>query len=280
MTNSLHFHLPDWPPRRLVWESVVSNNLRHMDEPLLDSDASPWPLLRGAVLAFLRHRFSTYDDRLRGEYDQELRDKLVSELARAVYRKYPWIAKDDPRPFAEEEEDKVPLFTVLARDLAHDHGMRDHLVSAIRDLKCEGNKQAQIKALQNTLATIEQRIEQSYATLTGPKYLHDERGNASRAFSFPHLPEEMDRYYFFEDKAIVPNRYHFLGFRCPQCSTPVVRLKQPANWGQGFRMLVYSCFCHTLACVCPPAGRQLKQLTLEDWDFSATQPNDNFKDLT
>jgi hypothetical protein len=270
MANKFVFRLPDWPPRRLVKEAVMSYNLRHLGEPLLDRDASPWPLVRGAVLAFLRHQQSNYHDRLRGEYDQELRDSLATELTQAAYRRYPWIGKDDPRPFTGQPEDGHPaqLFTEIARDLAHYHGVRDHLSSAIRDLKREGNKQAQIKTLQDTLAEVEKRIARSYELLTGPKYLHGEHGGQSRGFGFPHLPEEMGHYYFFDDRAVTPNRYHYQGFRCPQCNAPVVRLKQPVNFGQGFRMLVYSCFCHTMACVCPPTGRQLKPLTLEGWDFS------------
>jgi hypothetical protein len=43
-------------------------------------------------------------------------------------------------------------------------------------------------------------------------------------------------------------------------------LKQPVNFGQGFQMLSYSCFCYSMAVACPPAGRRLKPLTLEEWD--------------
>jgi hypothetical protein len=266
--NNFHFHLPDWPPKRLVSEGVLSANLRHQDEELLDADTSPWPLVRGAVLAFLRHRCSQYDDRLRGEHNQALRDSLAVEIAREAYRRYPWIAQDDPRPFAEPQDDTAaPLFTELARDLAHDHGLRDHLSSAIRDLQRGGNKQARIETLQKALAKIEKRIERNYEILTGPKYLPDAHGGQSRGFSFSRLPEEMGQYCFFDSRVITPNRYHFLGFRCPQCNAPVVQLKQPVNFGQGFRMVVSSCFCRTLACVCPPAGRQLKPVTLEGWDF-------------
>jgi hypothetical protein len=272
--SDFQFYLPSWPPQRLVREAVMSWNLRHLDELLLDPDASPWPLLRGAVLAFLRHQQSDYHDRLCGEHNQELRDSLASELARAAFRRYLWLSQDDPRPFAEPQDDTpAQLFTELARDLAHDHGVRDQLSSAIRDLNREGNKQAQIETLQNVLAKIEKRIERNYEILTGPKYSGDAHGGESRAFGFPHLPEEMGQYFFLDDRVVTPNRYHFLGFRCQKCSALVVRLKQPANFGQGFRMLVYSCFCHTLACVCPPAGGRIAPLTLEDWEYISERNN-------
>jgi len=266
MSANFHFHLPDFPPQRLLDEAALSWNLRHMDEsPLLEADTSPWPLVRGAVLAFLRHRLSAYDDRLRGEYNHELRDELATEIARAAYRRYPWIAKDDPRPFPEPKDDgQSQLFTELARDLARDHSTRDHLVSAIRDLKREG-KLAQVAALQTALAKIERRIGHSYRILTEPKYLHDASGSSSRGYGFPHHDEQMGHYYFLDDRAVTPNRYDYLGFYCPQCDARVVRHKQPINFGQGFKMIVHSCYCTTQAAVCPPAGRHLKPLTLTEW---------------
>jgi hypothetical protein len=270
MSVDFHFHLPSWPPQRLLSEAVLSWNLRHMDDALLDPQASPWPVLRGAVLAFLRHNLSAYDEHLRTrcEHDPKFRDELAAQVAAAAYRKYPWLGKDDPRPFLEPEDDSPSqLFTEIARDLAHDHGVRDQLYSAIRDLKRQG-KLAQVAALKTTLTQIEKRIERSYKTLTGPKYSHDTHGSQSRGWSFPHLSEEMSRYYFLDDRVVTPNRYDYQGFRCPECNAPVVRLKQPVNFGQGWRMIVYSCFCHTLAIACPPAGRRLKPLTIEGWDFS------------
>jgi hypothetical protein len=267
MTQPFHCHLPDWPPQRLLSEAVLSWNLRHMDEALLDADTSPWLLVRGALLAFLRHRLSAFEDRLRDEYNQELRDALAAQVEAAAHRKYRWL-RDDPRPFPEQLDDSQPrLFTELARDLAHDHSVRDQLHSAIRDLKRQG-KRAQVETLQNTLAKVERRIRRCYAILTDPKYSHDEHGSQSRGFGFPHLPEEIGRYYFFDDRVIVPNRYRYLGFRCQKCDAPVVCYKPTVDFGQGFRMVVHSCFCHTVTAVCPPAGKHLAPLTLADWDFS------------
>jgi hypothetical protein len=274
MTNNFHFHLPDWPPQRLLSEATLSYNLRHMDGEVLDPLTSPWPVLCRVIIAFLRHRTSNYDDRLRGEHDPKYRDELASQVAAAAFRKYPWLGKDDPRPFPQQEDDgPSQLFTELARDLAHDHGIRDHLNSAIRDLKRQGNKQAHIATLQAALAKIEKRIKRSYEALTGPKYSHDAQGSQSRGWSFPHLAEEQG-YYFLDDRVVTPNRYHYQGFRCPECNAPVVRLKQPVNFGQGWRMIVYSCFCHTLAIACPPAGRRLKPMMREGWDFSEENRGD------
>jgi hypothetical protein len=275
-TEDFHFYLPDWPPQRLIREATLSWSLRHLDEPKLDPEASPWPLLRTALLAYLRHNLSGYDERLRTRYehDPKYRDELAAQVAAAAYRKYRWL-RDDPRPFPEQPDDSQPrLFTELARNLAHYHSSRDHLTSAIRDLKREG-KQAQVAELQRTLAKIEQRIADNYAILTGPKYSYGLSGEGeSRAFGFPHLPEEMGHYFFFDNRPITPNRYHYLGFRCPQCGVPVVKYKQRVDFGQGFRMIVHSCHCHTTACVCPPPTHTIAPMTAQKWAAYTGTPND------
>jgi hypothetical protein len=224
-------HLPDFPPQRLLAEAVMATNLRHMEKEPIALDDSPWPLLVSVVIAFLRHNLTAYDERLRArcEHDPEYRDALAAQVTAAAYRKYPWL-RDDPRPFQEQpDEGPSQIFTELARDLAHDHSTRDQLVSAIRDLKRDG-KLAQVAALKITLAKIEQRIARSYGLLTGPKY----GDNSSRVFNVSHPSEAQGRYYFFDHRAVTPNRYHFLGFRCPECDAPVVQLKQSVNWGQGW----------------------------------------------
>lgn len=269
MATSFHFRLPDWTPQRLIAESLMAHNLRHLGELKLDSETTPWPRIKGAILAFLRHQQTSYNSKLleRCERDPELRDSLAREISASAHLRYPWLGKDDPRPFPVPEDARpAQLFTELARDLAHDHTVRDQLHSAIRDLKREG-KLAQVEALKVTLAGVEQRIKRSYEILTSPKY----GDQSSRTFDVSHAPEEMGRYYFFDDRQPTPNRYHFVGFRCKECSAPVVRLKQPMDFGQGWRMVIHSCFCRSLATVCPPAGRRLKPLTSQGWNFAADE---------
>jgi hypothetical protein len=115
-------------------------------------DTSPWPLVRNAVLSFLRHSQSQYDERLRtrAERDQEFRDALASQVSAAAYKKYPWL-RDDPRPFPESEVESPLPFDSLEKELAHLHSLRDQLVSAISDLKRQGNHRDQIAALEAVL---------------------------------------------------------------------------------------------------------------------------------
>jgi hypothetical protein len=160
MTDAFRFHLPDWPPSRLSQEAVIAWSFRHLDEDKLDAESSPWPLIRGAILGLLRHRLSNFDERLRRrcEYDPAFRDDLAAQVAAAAYRKYPWLGKDDPRPFPETDSVVLP-FDALARQLADMHTLREHLVSAMRDLKRQGNHKGQIALLQAEIAKTQADIE-------------------------------------------------------------------------------------------------------------------------
>jgi hypothetical protein len=73
MPDAFHFRLPDWPPRRLVREAIFAGWLRHLGEDKLDGESSPWPLVRGSVLSYLRHLHTDYNERLRTrwEYDKD-----------------------------------------------------------------------------------------------------------------------------------------------------------------------------------------------------------------
>ena len=71
--------LPNWPPRRLMTEALFAWGCRHLDEEYIACDSAPWSLIRGAVLAFLRHQMTDYNDRLRArcEHDPGYRDQLA-----------------------------------------------------------------------------------------------------------------------------------------------------------------------------------------------------------
>jgi hypothetical protein len=98
MSDNFNFRLPDWSPQRLAREAVCAWGFRHLGEEELRTETSPWPLVRGAILALLRHRLSDYDQqlRLRCEHDPKFRDELVVQVAAAAFRKYPWLGKEDP----------------------------------------------------------------------------------------------------------------------------------------------------------------------------------------
>jgi hypothetical protein len=257
---SLSFHLPEWPASRLVYEAVVAWNFRHLDEEPLDIDSAPWPLIRGAVLAFLRHNLTDYDDRLRRrcEHDPAYRDALASQIAQAALRKYPWL-DNDPRPFPEAAEDSLLLDTV-AKHMEQLHSLRDQMLSAARDLRRSGGSPQHIAGLQREAAGVAEQIRQAYDFLIAPKISAD--GTATRSL----VIERTNGAYFFHSKGELPlNRIHFVGFTCPRCQASVAQRKGFISLGQGYdRVVVWSCHCLTF-CVYQPPRARVAPMTLEHW---------------
>jgi hypothetical protein len=254
------FYFPDWPPRRLVLEAVTAWRFRHLDEEYLDVDSAPWASIRGAVLAFLRHNLTDYDERLRVrcERDEAYRDDLAEQIAQVALRRYPWLTKD-PRPFPKSEDSL--FLDAAAKELASLHSIHDHLFSAIKDLKRTGNSQGQITALQRMAASVKERIRQIYSFLIAPKISAD--GDHSRALLMPRTDRR--DYYFFSEQVPPPNRLVYTGFQCPRCNASVARRKQTIAWGQGYdRVLVWSCHCLTYSVYKPP-GRSIAPMMAEDW---------------
>jgi hypothetical protein len=153
-----HLQFPDWPVKRLVAEAVVAWGFRHPESDFVNYRTAPWPQVRTAIFAFLRHQLSDFDEQLRVRYerDQALRDELVRQVNEAAFRKYPWLA-NDPRPFPEFDESGLLLDNV-AKQLADLHSLRQHLSSAIRDLKRMGNQRGQIAELQEKAAKADAKI--------------------------------------------------------------------------------------------------------------------------
>jgi hypothetical protein len=267
MSQNARISLPDWPPQRLVEEAVLSGGLRHPGQSLLDAESSPWPLVRGAVLALLRHQCTDFDERLRArcEYDAEFRDALASQVAAAAFKKYRWL-REDPRPFVEEPRESALPFDLISKRLADLHGLRDHLLSAIRDLKRLGNHHAEIAALQEKLGKTRAEIEKRFSFLTEPRVVTDSLGKKSRTITLFHDEDEIGGYFFHTDKEITPNRIEYLGFRCAHCQARVARWKQIISLGQGFRCVVFSCHHMSSAVFCPPGGPAwLKPMTVTRW---------------
>jgi hypothetical protein len=285
METSFHFRLPDWPARRLVREAVLSYNLRRTVDEMIDPETAPWPQVRGVILAFLRHQQTSYDSQLRErcEHDQAFRDELASEVAKAAYAKYRWLGKNDPRPFpkattAETSGERV--FDLISKALADDHTLRDHTMSAIRDLRRAGKSTENQEQL---LARVNVRIQQAYKILTEQKVVPDsDYTGKSMCYPWRHPPEQVGDYFFWTDRRPVPNRIKYQNFRCPRCHAVVAMYKQPVDFGQGCRMLVYSCFCRSYSVAMPPDRfRLINPVTPEVWaDICASFDSPEAKALT
>jgi hypothetical protein len=268
VTETFHFRLPDWPAQRLVKEAVCSYGLRHLSEPAIDVQTAPWPKIRQLIFAFLRHRHSEFDERLRlrCEHDPAFRDDLAAQVAAAAYRKYPWLGKDDPRPFPETDSDSIALpFDALASDLADMHTMREHLLSAMRDLKRQGNHKCQIALMQAELTKIQSEIERAYSFLSAPKHVKDTGKVRSFLWTFPTENYPADQYHFVS-RVFAENRVEYIGFRGPCCGVSVARWKQIVPFGQGYRCSVYACYCFTFAIHTPGRPGRLKRVGASHWE--------------
>jgi predicted RNA-binding Zn-ribbon protein involved in translation (DUF1610 family) len=267
VTNNFHFRLPDWPPQRLVREAVLAWNLRHLSQDKLDVETSPWPLVRGAILAFLRHLHSDYDERLRVrcERDPKFRDDLAAQVAAAAYQSYLWLGKDDPRPFPESEQDSMTLpFDVISKSLSNSCTIRDQTISAIRDLKRQGNHKHEIAALENGLQKNNRDIERQYSFLSSPKILPEQ--GKTRYFLQVHKQDDVDpHYHFCSNKEVTPNRIEYIGFRCPRCGVSVARWKQIVPLGQGYRCVTFACHCLTVAVHTPGGIGRIEPMSAENW---------------
>ena len=272
--------LPDWPPRRLVTETVLSWGFRHLDEESIDCDSAPWPVIRGMILAFLRHQLTDFDARLRArcEHDPGFRDGLAQQIEQAAYHKYPWLAAD-PRPFGPKSGDSLFLDS-MAKRLADLRGIRDQLLSAAKHLRRTGGSRDHIATLQSEAADIAKQIDGMYAFLTKPKAGSNADGEWAR--SFMHRRDGQRRkweYDFYSGELgepLPPNRIEYVGIQCPRCHAPVVRRKQFIDLGQGYnRVSVWSCHCLTYAAH-QAYGWRLAPVTFEELEemVQHTEPSE------
>ena len=158
----MQINLPPWPPARIVSEAVLAFNLRHLDAPI-DEETAPWSEIHDVVLRFLRHLLSPYDDQLHnhGFYDREYRDELADRIAREAGRRYPWLRTDtDPRPFPDQFGSTL-AFDSIAHSLANHQTLREHIKSAMRDLRraaVVSDRQQKLNSLADTLQRVEDKL--------------------------------------------------------------------------------------------------------------------------
>jgi hypothetical protein len=233
---------------------------------------APWPVIRGAVHAFLRHNLTDYDDRLRVrcEHDPVYRDQLAGQIAQAAARKYPWL-DNDPRPFPEEEEDRnSPIFDRFAKRLSDLCSLRDQMLSASRDLRRSGGEPDHVRALRGEVEEVNRQIQRMYSFLTKPKTA--EEGTAGRVLAMDRS-DGPRKYFFHSDRELPPNRIDYTGVRCPRCQASVAQRKGFVSLGQGYdRVVIWSCHCLTVGVYVIPR-RRVSPMTLEKWaKLFAEQP--------
>ena len=122
-------------------------------------------------------------------------------------------------------------FDGISKDLADLHTKRDQVVSAIRDLKRQGNNHKKIAALQKILAET-----QGTSSVITNFYLHRKsskrKARSDLCSRYPQRRQSSPHYHFDIDKEITENRIEYIGFRCPRCCVSVARWKQLVPLGK------------------------------------------------
>jgi hypothetical protein len=207
---------------------------------------SPWPQLRAAVSAFLRHSQSGYEEQLRTRagYDPVLRDQLAAQVEVAARRAYPWLDRD-PRPFPTEEK-AAPTLVLdrMASRLAEFHTRADQLRGAISDLRRDpDHDRSYLAALRQELSTINQRIADYFDAFKMPAG----KGNRSTsAVVGPHPDSELG-HYFWCGQNLAENHFVYAGFKCEACGAAVMRTKRAISLGAGRLAITFSCHCASLS---------------------------------
>jgi hypothetical protein len=246
--------LPDWTPRRLLYEAVFYYNLRHPEETI-DEETSPWNHITGAILNFIRHEFTDYDAELNGVFDLEKRDGLVAEISKEAFRKYRWLKKD-PRETSEfdpppPEDATKPLDRRAAR-LAEYRGYAS-AIQRYLDTDCPPARRAEMK---RKLGELRAKIDRDFDIFI-PIDDKFTKGDFR--------PTRTGKDYDFFGHRLFPNRWKATEVVCPVCRKHIVQTKTPINLGQNRRMHVLTCYCVTGMLVPPPPGKSFLFLSAAKW---------------
>jgi hypothetical protein len=249
--------LPDWTPKRLLYEAAFYYNLRHPDDPL-DEETSPWTRITGAILNFLRHEFTDYDAELDASvYDPEKRDGLVDEVAKAAFRKYRWLKKD-PRETSEfdsstsDDDDATKPLNRRAARLAEFRGYAS-AIERYLDTDCPPARREDMTA---KLEALRRKIDRDFDIFT-PIDKEFTKGDFRQT--------RTGKDYDFFGHRLFPNRWKATEVTCPVCRRRIVRTKAPLNLGQNRRMHVITCYCVTGMIVPPPPGKGFIELNAAKW---------------
>jgi hypothetical protein len=218
---------PDWPMSRTIEEALADWNLRHSEK--LDPEGSEWSLVFKAILAFLRHKMSNYDE-VRRERPEE-RERFYREVQGKAQRHYPWLRPEvDPRRAKLSGEELPPAgmsrpFDCAASYLADRYADKNALLSYGRETRSPEERKAVrqvVKYLEEDIAQVEGLFKSDglwCGTLeTGLRYALD-----FDRFNFNHLRDTR--------------------IKCPACGARIWQVKRPVPVGQRLFWRVWRCDC-------------------------------------
>jgi hypothetical protein len=247
----MQISLLQWPPQRLVRESILNHNLRHPEAPL-DAEKSDWADIVPVIYAFVRHELTNYDAELRveGIYDEDKRNALAARVAARARTAFPWL-KQDPRPFPKPP--KGLELDDAARRLANLRTREYHLLQVLADIRDSAWK----KELKKELDNCRQKIENFTIPfkVTPPseadKYVGAYSRKTDTGTDYDWFGHRFDHFNYLE----------FVGFTCPVCRVSVLQTKRAVSLGQGRKRFLVSCHC---VCVAMERFMRLKSKRWEE----------------
>jgi len=247
----MHISFLNWPPQRLVRESILNHNLRHPEVPL-DAEESPWQVIVPVIYAFIRHELTNYDEELRslteGTYNEEKRNALAARIAGRARKAFPWLKKD-PRPFPEPERG-LELDTV-ARQLANLRTVEYHVGQVLAETiepKREKELREKLESVREGIARLTSSVDRS----PPPSERH------VRVYS---RPTESGEDYDWFGHSFHENYLLFAGLTCPACGAAVLASKRAVAFGQGQKRFFVSCHC-----LCVATEKFLRRIKLVWWE--------------
>jgi hypothetical protein len=242
---------PDWPRERIIEEALADWNLRHpAAEEKLDAATSEWSRVFKAVLAYLRHRLSPYDE-IRRAHPEE-RERLYREVQRQAQRRYKWLKPDvDPRgtepPKKEPPTAETLPFDSAARFLADRYGDKNRLIQYGRESRSPDERRA-VKAVVGL-------VEQDIAMVEG----------LLKSDSFWIGPlETMGKYAVSVDRFALNHRRD-TRLTCPACGSRIWQIKPAVPVGQGRYWRVWVCEC-TFVSTSLPLPKDSRVMEDKLWD--------------
>jgi hypothetical protein len=243
---------------RLLKEACAYSNLHHPAEEKVLWDSSPWPLLYGAVHAYLRHSHTPYTEALAGGAEREV---LREQIGRAAATAYPWLRIErDPRTeqvSVSASHGTERPYNNFSRELSSLVEVRARLTETIKveRRKRTPNWRERLAEAEGRLAKVNARIEK----LTGyfdTSVQRDEQGKGIWVKPLCHVHSRAGEYDFAGHGDLPPNYTRSAGFKCPQCEASVLRTKVPIPVGAGKKQLAFSCHCLSVM-IEPGFGRRV-----------------------
>lgn len=240
MKNDFKIDLPNWGFNRLLKEACTSWNLRHPDSEQANPIESPWPLLYNAVLTFLRHCHTDYDQMLSLSGGDELvREQLRAEIFAAAMKLYPWLRLgSDPRVGQSVRIGRAAKFyDRISSELSDLVSRRGQIVTAVNELKRKRSLETKqrIAVLQIELQQLQEDIEvRTRAFKTAPEIAGVEITPEIKGFRLE-IMRQSEPVYLFGDLPLAECYTESAGFRCPNCNNLVKRTKVARDYGAGFK---------------------------------------------